>query len=36
MFRTTDKRNRRNDEAAKREEFLRRFEKARRSARVWL
>ena len=36
MFRTTDKRNRRPDEAAKREEFQRRFEKARRSPRIWL
>ena len=36
MFRTTDKRHRRNAEAEKREEFQRRFEKARRSPRIWL
>jgi hypothetical protein len=36
MFRTTDKRHRRNAEAEKREEFLRRYENARRSARIWL
>mgnify|MGYP001822939522 FL=1 len=36
MFRTTDKRHRHNAEAEKREEFLRRFEKTRRSPRIWL
>lgn len=36
MFRTTDKRHKRPTQDEKRAEFLRRFEQARRSPRIWL